>query len=160
MSDVRNALVVVLAVAALGLGLVACDRIGLATAPPPPAAVRQSVLIDQQVLSLEWEPSTGSPAVDQARATTLAGTYLTGAGHATRVEPRFGRLTLRDSDGKIVGGIQARPAWQVTFAGVAYVPSGTSASVCACTTLYQRPNTVVTLDAQTGALITLLGADN
>jgi hypothetical protein len=69
-------------------------------------------------------------------------------------------LTLRDSDGKVVAGIQARPAWLVTFAGVAYAPGGTSASVCACATLYQRPNTAVTLDAQTGALITLLGSDN
>jgi hypothetical protein len=118
------------------------------------------VLIDQQVLSLEWEPGTGSPAIDQARATTLAGTYLPGAGRATHVEPRSGRWTLRDSDGKVVAGIQARPAWLVTFAGVAYAPGGTSASVCACATLYQRPNTAVTLDAQTGALITLLGSDN
>jgi hypothetical protein len=149
-----------LAGAFLSLGLLACAKLGVGAAAPAVAPVRQNILVDQQVLSMEWVPGTGSPAIDQAKAEALAATYLSGASQATHVDPRYVQLTLRDADGKVSGGVQARPAWLVTYTGVAYTPGGTSASVCACATLYQRPNTVVSLDAQTGALITLLGSDN
>jgi hypothetical protein len=160
MTCFSRVLAVALIAAVLGSGLVGCSRLGLPTAQPDQTTVQQSVLIDQQAVSMEWEPGIGSPPVDQNRALTLAASYVPGSTATTPVESRYVRLTLRDSDGKVVAGVQARPVWLVTFRGVAYLPAGSSATVCACATIYQRPSTVVSLDAQTGALITLLGADS
>jgi hypothetical protein len=155
-----HGLAVALVAAVLGLGLVGCSSLHLTAAPPDQKAVQQSVLFDQQAVSMEWEPGVGSPPVDENRALVLAASYVPGSTAKTPVEPQYVRLTFRDSDGKVVAGVQARPAWLVTFRGVAYRLAGSSASVCACATIYQRPSTVVSLDAQTGALITLLGADS
>lgn len=150
----------IVAVAAVCLCLVASGDASFAATPLESVTIQHSVLVDQQVLDLELEPGSGSPEVGQSQAMTLAASYLAGSAQATSVQSRYVLLTFRDADGKVVGGIQARPAWLVTFRGVSYVPGSSSASVCSCAAVYQRPSTVVTLDARTGALITLLGADN
>lgn len=150
----------VVTVVAVAFCVVASGDAGFAAAQTGPVATQQSVLVDQQVLAMDLEPGDGSPEVSQRQAMTLAASYLTGSARATSVQSRYVLLTFRDADGKIAGGVQARPAWLVTFRGVGYVPGSSSASVCSCAAVYQRPSTVVTLDARTGALITLLGADN
>jgi len=160
MSRLGSAIAGIVIIVAAGLCVVASGDAGFAATEPGPVAIRQSVLVDQQELDMEVKPGDGSPEVSQHRAMTLAASYLAGSTQATSVQSRYVLLTFRDADGKIAGGVQDRPAWLVTFRGVDYVPSSSSASVCSCAAVYQRPSTVVTLDARTGALITLLGADN
>jgi hypothetical protein len=134
--------------------------IGFTAPQPAPASIRQSVLIDQQTLIVESAPGEGNPQIDQTRAMMLAVAYLPGSAHPSGVQSRYVVLTLRDASGSVAGAVSSQPAWLITFPGAAYIPSSTSASVCSCPAIYQRPNTVVAIDARTGALIALLGTDN
>jgi hypothetical protein len=138
--------------------LVTSSDVGFAASSSAVQGAQYSVLVNQQVLTMDVQPGDGQLVVNQTRAMTLATTYLPGSANATSVQSQYVLLTLRDASGTIAGGVQAQPAWLITFQGVAYVPSNASASVCSCSVIYQRPNTVVTINARTGALVTLFGA--
>jgi len=159
-SRLGTALAGVIAVVGVVLCFLASGDASVAASQPAQVATQQSILVDQQELEMELKPAAGSPEVDQSRALTLAKSYLAGSAQAKSVDARYVLLTFRDADGNIDGGVHDRPVWLVTFRGVSYVPSSSSASVCACSVVYERPSTVVTIDARNGALITLFGTDN
>jgi hypothetical protein len=159
-SQLRNALAGLLTAVAIALCLAVSSDVGFAATQRAATTVQRGVLVDQQVFDLELTPGTGNPPVDQARALKLAATYLPGSSRASGVESKYVLVTFRDARGAVAGGVEARPVWLVTFRGVSYSPSGSSASVCACAVVYQRPNTIATIDAETGTLVSLAGADN
>src|SRR5437773_131661 len=68
-------------------------------------SVQQSVLVDQQVLTMDLLPGNGPPVVDRSRAMTLAANYLPGAATATSVRSDYVLLTLRDASGTIARGV-------------------------------------------------------
>ena len=99
----------------------------------------------------------GQPAIPEAKAIELAQAQQPSLAASKGIQSRYVKLTLRLSDGTVARDTSDRMAWLITFNGVAYAPAGTSASVCNCSAAYARPNTVVAFDAQTGALIALMG---
>jgi hypothetical protein len=115
---------------------------------------------DQQFVVLELLPTTDQPTVSEARATTLARSYLAKSADAAGVSARYGLLTIQSGDGTVALGTSARAAWVVTLRGVPYVPASLATSDCSCVGYLMHPNTAIVLDARTGALITALGIEN
>jgi len=141
--------------------LLMSSDIGAAEPAAKIGATRQSILIDQQTLVMSPEPGAIPPAIDRGRAIAVATSHLTASTSQPKVsQARYVRLTLWDASGQVARGIQDRPTWLVDFPGVAYVPSSTASSVCACNVLNQRANTLVAVDASTGELLTVLGSDD
>src|ERR1035437_2165332 len=134
---------------AVGLCVVEASDVSLAGASggPPPAS--SNVVLDQQILQMDTVPGPGRPQIPEAQAVTLAESYVSTSGTSTGIQSRYVNLTLRDTDGAVVRGLQSRSAWLVTLAGVDYSPPGTSNSVCACSSAYDRPSTMAALDAHT-----------
>jgi hypothetical protein len=156
------------AIAIAGVGLV----VGLAiifigprqiaslAASTAPSAAPTNVVADQQILQMESMPGSGRPEIQETTAIALAESHVPAFDKSTSIQSRYVNLTLRDSDGAVARGIQSRSAWLVTFAGVAYAPSASVASVCNCGAAYSRPSTMAALDAGTGDLIAILGVAN
>jgi hypothetical protein len=141
--------------------LLMSSDIGAAEPAAKIGATRQSILIDQQTLVMSTEPGVMPPAIDQDRAIAVATSHLAASTSQPKVsQARYVTLTLWDSSGQVVRGIRDRPTWLVDYQGVAYVPSSTASSVCACNVLNQRANTLVAVDANTGELMTVLGSDD
>jgi|GEM_PF-6657235 len=126
----------------------------------PNAVVSQTAVVGQQVVNADIRPSTGNPPISQAQAEALAAKQVSGAADALHTSAQYVEITLRSSDGKVFSRVQAHPVWLVTFEGVGYTPSRGGEASCSCDNIYARSNTVVALDARTGALVTLYGTDD
>lgn len=145
---------------AVALCIVESSDVSLASATPTQPVTRTSAVIDQQVIWLETVPGNGSPSIGNDPAVVLAKLAVPTGASSTDSRSSYVYLTLRDTDGALVRGIQSRPVWLVTLTGVGYSPPGTSNSVCACASTYNRPNTMAALDARTGKLIVVVGVEN
>jgi hypothetical protein len=159
MSHLKAAAAVTLLGVALSVGLVASsDVISANAAASEP--VQLNAVLDQQIVQLEMTPSVGQPAVAESQAIKLAESAVPSSTGSTGIQSQYVRLTIRGGDGQVIRGIDARPAWLITFKGVGYTPPGTSGSVCSCSMVYGRPNTLAALDAQTGAIIARMGVSD
>ena len=138
--------------------LVSCNAIPVMVGTKPVERTVQSVVIAQQQMSAEFTTATVTARVSQGRALILAAKYVPDATQATLTTARFGALTLRYPSGKVAYGVQNRPVWLVIYNGIAYAPSSSADSGCSCAQFFQRPSTVVALDARNGALVVVYGS--
>jgi hypothetical protein len=135
-----------------GLALAACG--GTAAAPGPP----QAIVVGHDFLSAEADAAPGRPAVSRERAVAAAEAAVPNWRAASGVTARYVALTLRAEDGQVALGVQARPVWLVLFGGVTYDPESAALSGCPCAPAYERPDTVVAVDARDGAQVVMYGS--
>jgi hypothetical protein len=160
MSRSHAAVAIVVLSLGAGFGLIASNDVHLEASPRGQDVASAHAVADQEILVLDLAPGPGRPPIQEFQAITLAESLLPTLAESTSIQSRYVSLTLRDSDGGVAWGLQSRPAWLVTFKGVRYAPFGRAASACACSAIYERPNTMAALDARTGALISYFGIDN
>ena len=128
----------------------------VAATSTPSSGINVSAVVEQRSVILDEATNPGTPTVPESQAITLATSYLGTSGQVSSIQTNFTTLTVRGDKGEVAWGIEAQPAWLVTFQGVAY-PAANGASDCSCQAYYWRPNTVVAVDANTGAKIIKLG---
>jgi hypothetical protein len=152
----RSILALVLLALIGGLCLPTAGDTAFAAPAAKTAVTLQQAVGGQRLVILEEAPAPGRPPIADSEAMAVAASFVGTSGQATRNQPEYVRLTVRDEKGEVAWDIAARPVWLVTFPGVGY-PSAVGSSDCSCLMNYWRPNTVVAVDASTGAPVIKLG---
>ena len=132
-----------------------------APAPPVPPETQSEIVVGQGTYIARETVPPGRPVVPRDRAIEVATAYASRAGRGAPadVSARYVALSILDAHGKSAFGVENRGVWEVVFRGLTYVPPGEAEAACPCIRYFERPTTVVALDARSGDLVLIYGQD-